>query len=120
MAAEPSNANGICLLIRIIDCVYGRPAVGVSARVITDYQGVVEEHIRCVSDPTGRIKLELEEKPTSRPFRMDFDINGYFAALGVTPFYPKISINFRMPVHIPRYELIVLITPSSYSVLKEE
>jgi 5-hydroxyisourate hydrolase len=120
MAAEPPAADGIFLLIRIIDCVYGRPAVGVSARVMTNPQGKIKEYARCRTDATGRMTLELEEKPASRLFQIDFDINGYFAALGVTPFYPKISLNFRMPVHISHYKLIVLITPSSYSVLKEE
>lgn len=78
----------------------------------------VERKERC-TDADGRLSIQLDDDLPSRVCDIEFDINGYFATLGATPFYPRINIVVRLSHSISRYEIIVLITPSSYCVIRE-
>jgi 5-hydroxyisourate hydrolase-like protein (transthyretin family) len=119
MNEERLTSDGVTLCVRVMDGVYGRPAVGVSASLVTEAEGIPKEWPRQRTDETGRVIAILDAAPSARQCRVEFDINGYFATLGTTPFYPRITISLRLPHSVSSHEIAVLITPASYFVFKE-
>jgi 5-hydroxyisourate hydrolase len=107
------------LSVRVIDGTYGRPAAGVAARLVSDVGSIQTERLRQRTDHEGRVAAQLAAPVARGLCRFEFDINGYFATLGITSFYSEISISFRLSNSVSVHEITVVITPSTYAVFKE-
>jgi 5-hydroxyisourate hydrolase-like protein (transthyretin family) len=47
-------------------------------------------------------------------YRIELDVDGYFASLGIAPFYPTITVSLRVQSPERSYTVPVLITPYAY------
>jgi 5-hydroxyisourate hydrolase len=103
---------------RVIDGVYGRPAIGISVRLVNCSNGDRTEEWRGRTDEDGRVTVATNGPSDYRVCRLIFDINGYFATLGTTPLYPDIEISLRKMDSVSR-QLMVVITPASYAIFME-
>jgi 5-hydroxyisourate hydrolase len=102
------------VLVRVINCTYGRPAVGVPVRLERDIDGAWVEQERDLTDDEGCIS-QLGNAGLARGiYRLEFDLDSYFFSLGIAPFYPAVSIRFRMTDPTRPCDISLLITPSAY------
>jgi hypothetical protein len=51
--------------------------------------------------------------------RIDVDLDEYFAGIGVTPFYPRVTIFFRVTDTTVSYHIPLVITPHAYATYRE-
>jgi 5-hydroxyisourate hydrolase len=104
--------------VRVVDGVYGGPAAGVCIRLLTETEGIKTERLRQYTDSEGCMVAELSASLAPGLGRLVLDINGYFATLGVSPFYPDVTVSFRLSNSISAYKIIIIVTPSTYAVFK--
>jgi len=103
------------IFVQTLDGTYGKPAVGVGARLAradgrswttvaaaeTNYEGCMENW------DVWHFERGL--------YRIVFDSDGYFASLGVTVAYPEVSVIFRVAPNAPSFQVQVTLAPYSYS-----
>lgn len=118
-AAWTSGTTGRCLSMKVVtqvqDSSYGKPAVGVRARLAR----AVENDWVMVADAEtnnrGRI-TEWNAKHLERGlYQIAFDADAYFAALGVTAAYPEIIVVFRARDELNEFQVHVTLAPFSYT-----
>jgi 5-hydroxyisourate hydrolase-like protein (transthyretin family) len=106
--------------IRVIDSVYGKSAIGISACLSRELGGVSTEEWRDQTDDDGRIS-SLNRPPLPRgSYTLEFDLDGYFRTLGFAPSNSAITLRFYMPSENHHYGLALLVTPSSCITFKED
>jgi 5-hydroxyisourate hydrolase len=105
--------------VRVINGVYGRPVIGMPARLARMLEGSWIEQVRVNTDDRGGIPGHPHWSLAGGLAQLELDLDGYFASLGITPFCPIISIYFR--IDDPRQEtyIIVVTTPFSYAVYQQ-
>jgi hydroxyisourate hydrolase len=104
--------------VHVVDCANGRPAADMAVSLSRDGSGEWREQARGRTDADGRLADWPPGSVTRGIHRLEFDLDGYFASIGITPFYPRVAIVFRMidplvPIHIP-----LLITPHGYATYR--
>jgi 5-hydroxyisourate hydrolase len=98
----------------VLDAVTGRPAARVPV-ALTDAEGAsVAEG---VTDDDGRIGA-LFTGTASGLFRLRFDTATYFAACGVSAFYPEVVVAFEITDPDGRYHVPLLLSPYAYSTYR--
>jgi 5-hydroxyisourate hydrolase len=100
--------------VNVINAVYGRPVVGMSARLDSQIDGVWTEQLRIKTDDKGSFSSWPEWSLTRGFYQLELDLDGYFSSLGITPFYPSITICFRITDPTYEHHIFLLITPFSY------
>jgi 5-hydroxyisourate hydrolase len=103
------------IVAQVLDGTYGKPAVGVRARLARasgdDWTTVAEAE----TSGDGRIEdwdsLHLERGL----YRIVFDSDSYFSGLGVTTAYPEVSVIFRTEDQYAAFQVQVILAPYSYS-----
>ena len=106
--------------IHVVDCVYGKPAVGMSARLSRDCDGVLIEQWHDQTDDEGSIS-GLQKPPLDRGhYSLEFDLDGYFRPLGYAPLHSAVSLRFHLASQTSHYGLSLLITPSSCLTFRED
>jgi 5-hydroxyisourate hydrolase len=103
------------IVAQVLDGTYGKPAVGVRARLARasgdDWTTVAEAE----TSSDGRIEdwdsLHLERGL----YRIVFDSDSYFSGLGVTTAYPEVSVIFRTEDQYAAFQVQVILAPYSYS-----
>ncbi len=105
----------------VLDTSRGRPAAGVPVTLeVRADDGVWALVGRGVTDADGRLRtlvapgLALE----ARVYRITFDTDAYFAAVGVAGFYPEASIVFRVRDPAEHYHVPLLLNPFGYSTYR--
>src|SRR5260370_15722722 len=99
--------------VNVVDCVYGRPAVNMAVRLMREVDGVFTEQWLNRTNDEGRV-LSLQNSPLARgSYALEFDLEGYFCALGFTPLNSACTMRFRSPGENRHYRLSVLVTPSA-------
>jgi 5-hydroxyisourate hydrolase len=98
----------------VLDAVTGRPAAGVPV-TLTDADGSLLAEAR--TDGDGRVG-ELASGERAGVYRIRFDTARYFAAQGVTGFYPEIVIAFEITDLAGKYHVPVLLSPYAYSTYR--
>jgi 5-hydroxyisourate hydrolase len=98
----------------VLDAVTGRPAAGVPV-ALTDADGSLLAEAR--TDGDGRVG-ELASGERAGVYRIRFDTARYFAAQGVTGFYPEIVIAFEIADPAGKYHVPVLLSPYAYSTYR--
>ncbi|MGK2879539.1 MAG: hydroxyisourate hydrolase [Mycobacterium sp.] len=102
------------LSTHVLDAVTGRPAVGVAV-TLTDAGGATLASAATNDD--GRIS-PLGDAFAPGIYRLAFDTATYFAAQGISGFYPEIVIAFEITDPAGKYHVPVLLSPYAYSTYR--
>jgi 5-hydroxyisourate hydrolase len=105
--------------VRVLDWVYGRPAADMGIRLSRDRGGEWHEEARGRTDVNGYLADLPPGTMTRGIHRLDVDLDEYFAGIGVMPFYPRITIIFRVTDLTASYHIPVLITPHAYATYSD-
>jgi 5-hydroxyisourate hydrolase len=106
--------------VRVIDCVYGKPAIGVPIRLSSQIDGTWTEQWRDKTGEDGRASTGTNTRISRGACRLEFDLDGYFVTLGAKPFYPIATISLQLSEITNAYRVALLITPFAYTVFKED
>jgi len=102
--------------VHVVDCTHGRAAAHVAVRLSVDRGGVWQEQARGRTDASGRAGAWQSQVGLHQ---IECDLDGYFAGLGVVPFYPSVSVVFRVSDVNAAYRIPLLITPHGYGTFRE-
>jgi 5-hydroxyisourate hydrolase len=100
--------------VSVVDCTHGRPAEGIVVRLERRISGVWAEQARGQVDESGKLTWELMEFATKSIYRIEIDTDSYFAAFGIVPSHPCVTVVFRVISHDEDQQIPVLITPHSH------
>ena len=103
----------------VLDTARGRPATSLAvtlSRRRSDGAWAVVGH--AVTDSDGRIRDLAADSQAAGVYRLDFDTARYFEDLGITGFYPVVSVVFTRleagdHIHVP-----LLLSPYGYSTYR--
>jgi 5-hydroxyisourate hydrolase len=102
------------LSTHVLDATAGRPAVAVP---VTLHAADGDVLASASTDGDGRVK-DLAGDLTTGVYRLRFDTAAYFAASGLTGFYPEIVIAFQITDPAGHYHVPVLLSPYAYSTYR--
>ena len=102
------------LSTHVLDAVSGTPATGVPVTLFDARDAVLAS---AVTDDDGRI-ANLGDDLGAGVFRLRFDTATYFAAQGITGFYPEIVIAFEIADAAAKHHVPVLLSPYAYSTYR--
>jgi|HubBroStandDraft_1064217.scaffolds.fasta_scaffold03317_4 5-hydroxyisourate hydrolase len=113
--AQQSGVSEMRIAAQVLDGTYGKPAVGVRARLSRasgdGWQRIAD------ADTNGEGCIEdWDSWPLEHGlYRIMFDSDGYFAGLGATTGYPEVAVVFRMSDESHTFQVQVTLAPYSYS-----
>jgi 5-hydroxyisourate hydrolase len=102
------------LSTHVLNAVTGTPAVAVLV-TLTDAGGTALASGR--TDDDGRI-ASLGGQLSEGLYRICFDTGGYFAAAGITTFYPEVTVAFEITDAGAHHHVPLLLSPYSYSTYR--
>lgn len=103
----------------ILDTSLGKPARAVPISLSRQVQGAWQVLGSGVTDDDGRLKTLTPPGPVEPGvYRMHFDTAAYFAALGVTGFYPWADVVFEVVDGAAHYHVPLLLNPFGYSTYR--
>jgi 5-hydroxyisourate hydrolase len=108
------------LTTHILDTVHGRPAAGVSLRLLRDGEAVAS----AITNMDGRVDRPLldGESLTAGRYRLEFDIGEYFRDMGVSlpdpAFLDVVVIDFGVADATSHYHVPLLVSPYGYSTYR--
>lgn len=103
----------------VLDTSRGRPAAGIVVHLAELVTGVFEARGSGVTDADGRVKGLLGVHSLVRSvYRLSFETNAYFAALGIESFYERIEVQFRVSDAAQHYHVPLLLNPFGYSTYR--
>lgn len=105
--------------VRVLDSANGRPAVDLLVRLSRVRDGRWQEDASGRTDADGCLTGYPPGRMARGMHRIDVDIDEYFAGIGVTPFFPRIVIIFRVTDVTVSYHIRLLITPHAYATYHE-
>jgi len=103
----------------ILDTTRGRPAAGVAVELV--YQGAEgwEPRGTGTTDADGRVAdLITAQAFAPGTWQISFDTGGYFEAMGISAFYPYVSITFQVRATDEHYHVPLLLNPFGYSTYR--
>lgn len=105
----------------VLDTSRGRPAGGV--RVTLEREDGRDNWVRVgggSTDADGRLRALMPEAGPAPPgvYRLTFDTAGYFAGIGVVPFYPSVSVTFEVAQGEGHYHVPLLVSPFGYTTYR--
>jgi 5-hydroxyisourate hydrolase len=98
----------------VLDATSGAPAAGVPVALTGADGAAMAEG---VTDDDGRIG-HLYTGDLSGVCRLRFDTATYFAAKGITGFYPEIVVAFEVTGTATKYHVPLLLSPYAYSTYR--
>jgi 5-hydroxyisourate hydrolase len=109
----------VTISTHVLDARNGRPAAGVS--VLLERQAPGAEAVWAPvetgqTDTGGRLRLSCPAEPGV--YRITFGTGGYFAAEGVTTFYPRVEVAFEVTSAAEHYHVPLLLSPFAYSTYR--
>ena len=108
------------LTTHVLDTTHGRPAEGVSLRLIRDGDLLVET----VTNADGRCDAPLltAETIATGAYRLEFEVGAYFRAVGVNlpepAFLETVVIDFGIADTAAHYHVPLLVSPFGYSTYR--
>jgi hydroxyisourate hydrolase len=105
----------------VLDTSRGQPAAGMAVVVHhRDKEGCWVEVARGATDASGRIAnlLPSEAAIPAGVYRLTFDTERYFAAIGARAFYPEIRVVFQIDHPHEHYHIPLLLSPYGYSTYR--
>lgn len=108
------------VLVHIVDGVHGRPVIGMSGRLDSRIDGAWVEQLRVKTDGRGTLSGSPDWPLTRGLYQLELDLDGYFSSLGIIPFYPAITICFRIADPSYVHQISLLITPTAYMTYQQD
>lgn len=99
----------------VLDAVSGGPAAGVPITLIGANDAVLAEGH---TDADGRNRDLGQVVLNEGVYRLRFDTAAYFAAIGITGFYPEVVIAFEITDGTAKYHVPLLLSPYAYSTYR--
>lgn len=99
----------------VLDAVSGGPAAGVPITLIGANDAVLAEGH---TDADGRNRDLGQVVLDEGVYRLRFDTAAYFAAIGITGFYPEVVIAFEITDGAAKYHVPLLLSPYAYSTYR--
>jgi 5-hydroxyisourate hydrolase len=105
----------------VLDTARGRPAAGVP--IVLERQAGDGQWLtlaKGITNADGRIGdlLAAGEPLASGVYRMTFETDAYFHAIGVEGFYPYVSVVFVLREPAQHYHIPLLLSPYGYSTYR--
>jgi 5-hydroxyisourate hydrolase len=104
----------------VLDTAQGRPAAGVAVTLSVRVGEGWTELVRTATGADGRVPNMLSAQAPASPgttYRLRFETGAYFAAQGITSFFPAIEVVFTQQDdrhhHVP-----LLVSPFGYSTYR--
>ena len=99
----------------VLDTARGVPAAGVQVRLeVLDVDGSAAVIGQALTDEDGRAhQLGPAQLPAGR-YRLVFDTAGYHASQGQQPFFPEVTVTFRLDGSEPHCHVPLLLSPFAY------
>jgi 5-hydroxyisourate hydrolase len=104
------------LSTHVLDASNGKPAVGVAVRLDELLDGEWREAAHGRTNADGRIPALGD--PAAGVHRLHFDTGGYFAAAGVTTFYPEVTVTFTVLDAAAHHHVPLLLSPFAFSTYR--
>jgi len=98
----------------VLDAVSGKPAAGVPVTLLDAGHATLTS---AYTDADGRIAA-LGAELSLGVYRLTFDTAAYFAAQGVSAFYPEVTITFEITDAAAKYHVPLLLSPYAYSTYR--
>jgi 5-hydroxyisourate hydrolase len=98
----------------VLDAVSGKPAAGVPVTLLDAGHATLTS---AYTDADGRIAA-LGAELSLGVYRLTFDTAAYFAAQGVSAFYPEVTITFEITDATATYHVPLLLSPYAYSTYR--
>ena len=117
MTSRGTTPDGTTLSTHVLDASTGRPAAGVG--ILLDRRtadGTWARSETGATDQDGR--LRLAGPFGAGVFRITFASGDYFAARGVTTFYPEVVVTFEVTAETEHYHVPLLLSPFAYSTYR--
>jgi 5-hydroxyisourate hydrolase len=105
--------------VRVVDCIYGRPAVGVPVDLTRECEGSRVRRWHDQTNDEGRLSGLPEPMRGRGSYTLVFDLDDYFSKLGYSSLNSAISIRFHVASDTQPYDLSLLITPASCIAYRE-
>jgi 5-hydroxyisourate hydrolase len=103
------------LSTHVLDTSRGAPAAGIAVALEDRDGSVIAE---AITDGDGRVGSIGPERLAAGEYRLRFASGGYFAAQGVTGFYPEVVVVFTIADAAEHYHVPVLLNPFGYSTYR--
>jgi 5-hydroxyisourate hydrolase len=103
----------------VLDTARGRPAAGVAVALALRTGDDWTELAAASTAADGRITnlLPARVKDPVGTYRLRFEVGSYFAAQGVTPFFPYVEVVFQIRSE-ERYHVPLLVSPFGYTIYR--
>jgi 5-hydroxyisourate hydrolase len=102
----------------VLDTSRGCPAVGVSVVLECAVDSGWQPVGRGTTDADGRVRDLLRSPPEVGRYRLTFDTDSYFRAVGEAGFYPEVSVTFVVGHGEEHYHVPLLLSPFGYSTYR--
>jgi len=105
----------------VLDTARGEPARGLRVTLQrVDVGGIVTTIGVQTTDDDGRARRLVpdHDKVAVGWYRLSFESGAYLRALGVTPFFPVVTIDFEVSDASADYHLPLLLSPFGYSTYR--
>jgi 5-hydroxyisourate hydrolase len=108
------------LTTHILDTMHGRPAAGVSLRLLREGEAVTSG----ITNMDGRVDPPLLDGKTltAGRYRLEFDVGEYFRDMGVSlpdpPFLDVVVIDFGVAETTSHYHVPLVVSPYGYSTYR--
>jgi 5-hydroxyisourate hydrolase len=99
----------------VLDAAAGRPAEGVPV-VLSTASG--ELIAAATTNADGRVPDLGPDALPAGDYTLVFDTAAWFAAAGVTGFYPRVTIDFTLADESSHYHVPLLLSPYAYSTYR--
>src|SRR5256885_11948177 len=97
--------------VQVLDCAHGHPAANMAVRLARDIGGTAHEQASGRTDSDGRLADWLPTPMGRGIHKLEFELDEYFAGIGITPLYPRITVVFRVTDLTVSCDIQLLITP---------
>lgn len=102
----------------VLDTSRGCPAAGVPVVLERAVDSVWQPVGRGMTDADGRASDLLSSPPVDGRYRLTFDTDAYFHAVGEAGFYPEVSVTFVVGRGEEHYHVPLLLSPFGYSTYR--
>jgi 5-hydroxyisourate hydrolase len=104
----------VSITVTATDGLHGRPAAGIEIQLERRDDDGWRERACGRADAGGQVRQWQPDGGLERgTYRVELDLDGYFAALGVVPFLPVATVTFRLPDAAEPCHIAVVITPAA-------
>lgn len=106
------------LSTHVLDASSGRPAAKVPL-ILYRRAGDAWERVGAgTTDADGRCATMAPDALDAAVYRLVFDTGAYFEAVGISGFYPEVSISFRVTEPERHHHVPLLLAPFAYSTYR--